>query len=72
MYYANIKANNNLLSRFSNSYIVPLSIIVYLYVKSSQELKSQEIPLTLAIFKARSKNLTFRKRHGSNTSNNTS
>ncbi|OXU27070.1 hypothetical protein TSAR_002729 [Trichomalopsis sarcophagae] len=56
-------------SLFIGTYIAPLTITAYLYVKSGQELQRQEGPLAVAVFESRAKDSASYSRQGSNTSN---
>lgn len=48
-------------------YVAPLTVTAYLYVKASRELQTQEGPLAVAMFEARSRDSY--SRHGSRASN---
>ncbi|XP_011302024.1 prolactin-releasing peptide receptor [Fopius arisanus] len=53
-------------SLFLLTYIAPLTVTAYLYVKASRELQDQDEPMAVAMFEARAKNSY--SRHDSNTS----
>ncbi|XP_024945701.1 prolactin-releasing peptide receptor isoform X2 [Cephus cinctus] len=52
---------------FIGTYVAPLTITAYLYVKASRELQSQEGPLAVAMFEARTGDVY--SRHSSHASN---
>ncbi|XP_012282999.1 prolactin-releasing peptide receptor [Orussus abietinus] len=53
---------------FIGTYVAPLTITAYFYVKASRELQAQEGPLVVAMFEARGRD----SRHGSRLSNDIS